>query len=74
MDAVAKAATMAVTVATITETMTMVTMALVAMEAVAMDAAAVCVCVTRLPVQLVLPIKDLSRSGGVLQLHLSACY
>ena len=32
---------MAVTVVTITETMTMVTMALVAMDAVAMDAAAI---------------------------------
>ena len=34
----------------------------------------VCVCVTWPPAQLVLPIRDLSRSGGVLQLRLSACY
>ncbi len=33
----------------------------------------VCVCVTWPPAQLVLPIRDLSRSGGVLQLRLSAC-
>ena len=33
------------------------------------------VCVTWPPAQLVLPIRDLSRSGGgVLQLRLGACY
>ena len=34
-----------------------------------------CVCLTCPPAQLVLPIRDLSRSGGgvVLQLHLGAC-